>query len=710
LIMDTLCLSTGLGELTYDHIFVRKQHKLIYLGSRGGGSVFNLLANTVFGGKKAKAFGVGGLDWFGKAAKEELEKIGVDVSEVALLKGRSTRVIFQTIVPDSDNLFSTAKHSFSTSCPVCESKQFGRLASLRQQDAISACDFKNTVFLCFDRLTRDRFDVAKNCFKNGIRTVLDIGRIGYLRYFPTAQIISALRTFDVVLMPGHVAQSFVKRAGFKDIEDICRLAPRLFLFVSEGANGMAVYDTRNKNKPTVQHLSATSNVNVIDDAGAGDAFLGNFLTKLQLFSDQLENCSFSDILSLAESSIRELRPVLSNYGARGHIQLADNFMPPLKETWLNVSIEEIQHDLKNDAPCPFCGNERAIVAPVSARGKFKLGAKSSIAYLQKRMFFAVERKDAINQCKELLKHSGTAYVVGTGGSYPVAVFLSLIFQKFSGIFSQPLRPFDYIRLATKSDFLIVVSYSGSTVDCSEVLLHAKKIGVSNIILLTGVLKPKMQDVLRPQDSLISYGRPAIKGKIPSSERGFVSIAGTITPCTLWASAVVGVEDMVQLASELQLYRHNDLDKLTQVLADSISKKNVIQVMGGGLAWPAMLDLESKFVEGNLGTIQLHEAKDFSHGRFISLLRSGHSNHPVLLLAVGRLHKYEDYLFQTLSRSHPVFTLVSQHTGITGALELLVKVQFLVNMCGSKLGIDISRPSVISPDGIKLYRWSKGLGE
>lgn len=67
----------GCGELIYDHVFVASAQSVTYYGSRGGGSVFNLLANVAALGGKASAVGVAGRDTFGDAARAELQTLGV---------------------------------------------------------------------------------------------------------------------------------------------------------------------------------------------------------------------------------------------------------------------------------------------------------------------------------------------------------------------------------------------------------------------------------------------------------------------------------------------------------------------------------------------------------------------------------------------------------------------------------------------------------
>ena len=102
----------GLGELVWDTIFYEDKDGVRFLGCRGGGSVWNLLANLAGADAHCIGIGVGGGDWKGIAATEELRQFNTDVSHIRLLSNRRTRTIFQHLVPDGHC-------SLSTRCMVC---------------------------------------------------------------------------------------------------------------------------------------------------------------------------------------------------------------------------------------------------------------------------------------------------------------------------------------------------------------------------------------------------------------------------------------------------------------------------------------------------------------------------------------------------------------------------------------------------------------
>ena len=706
----------GFGELIYDHVFIKRENSITYSGSHGGGSVFNLLANAASLGDKVIATGVGGDDIYGNFAKEELAALSVNSSCINLVSNKRTRIIFETLTPsNAESLPGTDTiHDFSATCVVCGYKPLDSSLARTSHRHFTSSGYIPVEFFCVDSLTKDRIQLAREFRSQGTRTVLDIGRIGHLRYLPATQIIAALQNFDVLLAPDVVIRSIANRCGFTSISDFCLNGPQL-VFASSGAQGLSFYDGTCKSQAKEVKFSAPNVHYVVDAAGAGDAFLSRVVhgfLKSVAPSCPLSCLSHEDICSLTSNAISTLDEVLGAYGARGHILTAKNkelLQLPITSRWIDKTVNQINCERDKAMPCPFCGGNSNRGIDSVRRSTAKIGAKGNVSLLLRRTFLAAERKEALLQCKTILQERGTAYVVGTGGSYPVAMFLSHVIGKHSELFCQPILPFDYVRLARKTDYVIIVSYSGSTIDCREAIERAKALGVKKIVLLTGNPQPKLQNELRlsQEDIVISYGRATKDGKTHPLEKGFVSIAGTVAPCALWTAAATSSVEMAHLFSDLEDWQNLNLDKLRNDAAQLIAgtKPTSVLAFGGGLAWAALLDFESKFVEGDLGKVQIHEVKDFSHGRFMSVMAPTESS-PVVFFSIGDYHPYEIALCKTLQKSRPVVVIKSDHQGMVGALELLVKVQFLVQICGETLGKDISRPANIPSAGLRFYKWPK----
>ena len=285
----------------------------------------------------------------------------------------------------------------------------------------------------------------------------------------------------------------------------------------------------------------------------------------------------------------------------------------------------------------------------------------------------------------------------------MAAFLANVLNTHGGLFTQAIRPFDYIRSGRQTDYIFAITYSGSTEDCAEAISHARDVNARHVVLVTGAAEPKLRTMLRERDTVISLGRE-------TRERGFISMAATVAPCALWTAAAIGIPEMVRFAARVE--RGAVRSRISEIAANLIAPMETcgrIAVFGGGLAWPAMIDLESKFVEGGVGTLQLHEVKDFSHGRFISLSNEPQDKKtPILMLSIGKQTPYEEYLASKFEGQRRVEYLSTEADGLLGSLELLIWVQYRAQEIGAALGRDISRPSNIPSSGLSLYRWNKGL--
>jgi glucosamine 6-phosphate synthetase-like amidotransferase/phosphosugar isomerase protein len=325
-------------------------------------------------------------------------------------------------------------------------------------------------------------------------------------------------------------------------------------------------------------------------------------------------------------------------------------------------------------------------------------SSENIATMQRRLHDAAFRTPAASQLEYILGGHGTAYVVGAGGSFSSAYFVAQAINRYSSIFAAPAYPYDYIRTARGTDYIFVVSHSGNTADISAVCARAKEIGVGRTVLLTGAADPEAGRTLeRDRDAVISYAY----GDFPI-EKGFVSIYGTVAPCAVIIATVArkGFQRFLKQWPRVAFRASSIGDQLARLTPD----KEPLQILSGGFATPAMIDLESKFTEANLGIVQCHEIKDFSHGRFMSLLSPDHAGAPSLLLAVHHLTSYEKAVVEVLTRNGPLATYVSYFDEMLGALELITAAQFMSERIGSFREIDISKPYHISEEGLGLYQY------
>jgi sugar/nucleoside kinase (ribokinase family) len=724
----------GIGDLIFDHVFVKRGGQLVYSHGAGGGSVFNILANlqvNTLDDTSASAVGVGGSDDLGRAALEELHLGGIDTEQLLLIPRRRTQVVFEIV--DGARPAGREQHRFTLACPICGSTRPVHRAAAIWERHTTIVPNRQPCFVCVDRISRSRVDACQRLRAEGVITVLDLGRRGFIRYRPIAEVISALKAFNIVLLPQRVASALVKRAGVESASDFLNLGIDVML-VSMGNKGLHLLG-RPEGAIHEVHIDAPDCGDVVDDAGAGDALLAYFMKEVWRHGGP-EGPKVLDWVTLTDATarcVRALRPVLLSIGARGHLQSTITLRQHVPtDQWRNVNQSVIFESVVHLETCPFCGTKGGARPEIDQRSLKPYGARRNVRDMAKRILFAVEHPEALKGCKELLKASGTAYIVGTGGSFAVAEFWSMVLGEHGSLFTRPVKPMEYLRSGKRSDVVVVISYSGRTPDCERVVHRAHALGVGRVVLVTGVPEPSIGKVLKPEsDRIISYGRLRGHGGF-GRERGFVSISGTVSPCALITGAVKGQLPLASLSDRLgSLERarcHGDSNADDDSLIASARRfakaikastpeggvtesgaaqtQRIIAVFGGGWAWPAVIDCESKFTEAKLAVAQLHEVKDFSHGRFISLLSD--TTIPALFIGVSPLLPYENELIRIISKGRVTMEVVSVSEGVVGGLETLATMQYVIELCGDELARDISRPDNIPEAGLRLYKWQDGV--
>jgi len=699
----------GIGELVVDYIYKGTQSldDAMLVHRSGGGTVWNILSNLSAMGDICYAAGVGGNDDDGYLAISDLKAMGVDCSNIKLLPHRQTRRIHH-ISPFNKLFVGDDDHRMGMSCPVCGHVPLMKNLAVLNKSRQITNEFEHFDIVFFDSLNKAKICLAKEFRRHGHFLIIDIGRIGHFRYRPVLDVIEDLRLFDIVVLPSKVLSFLGKRLFgssmvLEEEQELIRILNVNAVIVTRGSYGARFYSWY-KGRLTFFNIRAEEpKASVIDPSGAGDTFVAAFthcLNKSQLNrlrNRQIQAEEFRVNLRFAARKAAEAVVIL---GARGHLSRTKKAVYSKKiERIKHLKISELQRMLNEVVTCPLCGVRIDLYSKRGQKRLVKGVASRNARLLRERLMFAANYPN-INKFTAILNElSGIGYAIGTGGSFSVAHFVADALSLDSNRFVYPMRPFDFIRKGQVCDFLLVFSYSGSTSDCAKAINHAKEIKIPKIVLITGTKRPKLGSLLRDKwDKVLSYAEGA-------RERGFVSIAGTVTPCALIAMSIANKKSVISWQEMLsKMYESaKDVEKFSNIIYEQIASNGFLDVFGGGLSWPAMLDLESKFIEAGLGRLTLHEVKDFSHGRFVTSL--GHKQRAFLLFSSGAITEYEKLLINILENYGTVVHVHSEQKGILASLELLLKEQFLVVNIGKMLGLDISKPS-IPRRALELYRWDK----
>lgn len=307
------------------------------------------------------------------------------------------------------------------------------------------------------------------------------------------------------------------------------------------------------------------------------------------------------------------------------------------------------------------------------------GAAEAMEWLPARV--RVAARQAVASWREPLLHiKAPTVVVGAGGSYPAADFVAR-WLRSHGIVARPAYPLDAEGPESR---MLAISYSGTTPDIAEAVRRFKADDTKVVMLVTGATTPQI-----PADWILYHRgtEDTARDRASEPERGFISFAATLAPCAGVTALDVGVlkiSDLVLLPPGID---HIELFDST-----------LLDVVVTGWAWPAALDLESKWVEAGLGTVRLHESKNLSHGRYQSVLDGDSA---IVYITCGPTDAYHEKLDGVLDPERTVRLAVSDN-GPFGGLAALNAVQILASSVGDRRGRDISRPEHINPVGIALH--------
>lgn len=324
-------------------------------------------------------------------------------------------------------------------------------------------------------------------------------------------------------------------------------------------------------------------------------------------------------------------------------------------------------------------------------------------------------------------------IVGSGGSYPVALLAKHVLQDKLNtpnvIAETPqnairiIKQFDHVincNYYPKYDLVIGISYSGTTPDIKAVYDICLKRKFP--FLLLTYAKESDLDKLYTECSFLKiisyYNFEDDSGK----EKSFISMASTLAPAIIFS-----IDNASKFTFDAQEYLQRgkkiveDLD--ISKIANLLNKKPVIHVFYEWDSLPTAADIESKFTESGIAHVILHEKKNFSHGRCILLYKQDFG----LVINLNRLgaainletgleeeyykYKYDKYLsdyLKTLCKEKDAYYLnigTSDKDVATWNIKAFCILPYLITSIGECLDIDISRPVILFPNDVKaLYKY------
>ena len=231
---------------------------------------------------------------------------------------------------------------------------------------------------------------------------------------------------------------------------------------------------------------------------------------------------------------------------------------------------------------------------------------------------------------------------------------------------------------------------------------------SDIFLLTGNFNSLLADKIKNSKNGLII--PIIT---PKEERGFVGVYSMIVSLCILANFLYKEEwneKYMEFLSKknLEILIEKHMKNIYNEIHQKIKKFNLkdkfhIVALGTNWSEPALIDLESKIVECNLGTIEISELKNFTHGRYINLFKNP-VNRIVVIFKTPETKELAEYLDKKLSKVAPVLSLETNSNDFIGMVDLLIQMLVFVNELGKIYNQDPSKPGF--PNEAKgLYNWN-----
>lgn len=638
----------SIGDLVLDYYY--KNGNLI--GVDGGMSSHNIIANLAKKKISTAVYGVSGNDIQGKIANLSLKKLNVDVSKVLIKDNIKTRCFHVSY--DEEGFISKKR------CPKCNEKKWYEESQIDIEYITK--NIQNDDILVFDNLNDKNIEIIKNVSN---KKIIDIGQYFEFENLSKEDIINKLNNgFEIINFNERVSNYLLDKLNLKNNIELYNLLKAKLVTITRGENGaIFIYNSKE------YKFNLKDNGNVIDSSGAGDAFLSSIIF------DYIKNSyKFNEELfpKWYEKSIKLTSKVVSNFGARGHL----NSLYTIKKIDKVCTCENFEY------------NERRKIKRCNI----------NINNLESRVINAIN-SNAYDKLLDINFDNSKSYLfIGTGGSFAGASFASTVINELYGASTYSLYPRDALyRNNINIDKAFLFSYSGTTNDLIQSVKDFDKNNVyvitkgqtQNIVTKTGIMK----------NNIITYRTSANKGK----ERGFLSFEGALAPAALFmklylqkTNSDININNFIKdsmsyWSSQVQ----KEIDK--KFIESAINHNKIINVFRGDYSNCASYDLESKLIESGIFNSIIHEKKNFSHGRFINF--ENMNNKCVIYFKQKTTSKYEEELLNYLGNKIAIFE--SKYDGLLAEFDLLIASQFIIYQIGKLLDIDVSKPNY-TDNAMKIY--------
>ena len=715
-------LILGAGLIAVDHIFLaqKKGSPSRFIGSSGGGSVSNALSMLSLLGYECSIFGVVGNDLSKYIVESEFREFNINFSNI---KRRRTNGEIVRTRQYSHLIYDHSKHEYLEKCANCGSK-FGRQYQISTGDLnreLLQLSLKADIFLV-DRANQSTITLAKNVKnKNGF-VAFDLNFISHGNYAKRTK--ELLELADLVKTDKKTLNQLMKYSHANDYSQWRKEFPNVkYLFVTDSSKGVDSY-FKIEDQELSRHHDAIRNELVRDSGGAGDIFLSVILHEIINHEERFNKEEFSKMVDRAQAlaslncslyGSRALQRFLLN-NHRTPVDIINNAEELRKEVSIRTPLDPCiglsKFDIRpylidKKGVCEICGWDKNQIRPQGM-----LRTEESISYIQmskmlsgvpSAMYQGFEASLPYRkQLQGLIDKS--AIFVGSGGSFSASTFGEYLYLKNRKTIAKAITPYELEgwRDIPNGACIWLISHGGLNTDILGAALHLQTLKWKSVIVITGNKNSALAELVKKNEWKMVL--------TDTMERNFVSTIGLLSQI----STLSGLLSSETQLAELEAYfSYESLsERLPEYFAESqglvSSVGNMftssfdphIVAFARGWGWPAMIDLESKIIEGAICTIEISELKNYTHGRWMNLF--GKPNRLLTIYETPVDSELVSYFAQRFKK-HPKIMIKTDFSEIAGAVDLLFKTLLISNFLGKLVNKNILRPKY-PKQGRGLYSW------
>ena len=287
--------------------------------------------------------------------------------------------------------------------------------------------------------------------------------------------------------------------------------------------------------------------------------------------------------------------------------------------------------------------------------------------------------------------------VGSGGSFTAATLAAILHETATHQIAKANTPYQALAIPSLIDAnIILFSARGSNSDALIALKGLARRTMGNLFVLTAAPQSRLAHVANSRT-----GAHLFSFELPFAPDGFLATNSLIATSVLISRAYRYSSSLDDVHSEQLGMAPTWYSKpeTTQSLRELLTRQTLI-VLAGSWAWPAAVDLESKFSEAGLAHVQLVDYRNFAHGRHFWLAKRGEST-GVIALTGPETQTMAARTLSALPEQINCFTLSTALSNSSGAIDLMCQGMFLVGLAAEQLGTRLTRPGVPA-FGRRLY--------